>query len=65
MRFARRPAVANGSRNKARIRGSLEQTVGQIRAFLERQARQRARIDFFSALELRFAVEYRCPEVQN
>ena len=46
-------------RNKARIQGTLEQTSGQIRAFLERQARQRARLDFFGALELRFAVEYR------
>ena len=46
-------------RNKARIRGSLEQSSGQIRAYLERQARQRARNAFFAALELRFAVEYR------
>ncbi len=46
-------------RNKARIRGSLEQTSGQIRAYLERQAQQRARSEFFTALEQRFAVEYR------
>lgn len=46
-------------RNRARIRGTLEQTGGQIRAYLERQAQQRARGDFFSALEKRFAVEYR------
>ena len=46
-------------RNKARIRGSLEQTGGQIRAYLEHEARQRARTEFFQALESRFAVEYR------
>ena len=46
-------------RNKARIRGSLEQTSGQIRAYLERQAQQRVRHEFFAALEQRFAVEYR------
>ena len=46
-------------RNQARIQGSLEQTSGQIRAYLKRQARQRARNEFFKALELRFAVEYR------
>jgi len=46
-------------RNQARIRGTLEQTAGQIRAYLERQARQRARNEFFAALEQRFAVEYR------
>ena len=46
-------------RNRARIQGSLEQTSGQIRVYLERQARQRARNEFFAALEQRFAVEYR------
>ena len=46
-------------RNKARIQGSLEQTGGQIRAYLERQAQQRVRNEFFTALEQRFAVEYR------
>ena len=46
-------------RNKARIRGTLEQTSGQIRAYLERQAQQRARSAFFTSLEQRFAVEYR------
>ena len=46
-------------RNKARIRGTLAQVADQIRAYLERQAIQRARLDFFAALERRFAVEYR------
>ena len=46
-------------RNKARIRSSLEQASAQIRAYLERQGRQRVRDAFFAALEQRFAVEYR------
>ena len=46
-------------RNKARIRGTLAQVADQIRAYLERQEIQRARLGFFTALERRFAVEYR------
>ena len=46
-------------RNKGRIRDPLAQVADQIRAFLERQAVQRARLDLFAALEQRFAVEYR------
>ena len=46
-------------RNQARIGRPLAEVAGQIRAFLERQALVRARDEFFSSLEARFAVEYR------
>ena len=46
-------------RNKARIGRPLAEIGGQIRDFLERQALAGAREEFFAALEVRFAVEYR------
>ena len=46
-------------RNQARIGRPLAEIAGQIRDFLERQALVDAREEFFAALEVRFAVEYR------
>ena len=54
-----REIAAFYERNKARIRDPLAQVADRIRVFLEQQAIQRARLDFFAALERRFAVEYR------
>ena len=54
-----REIAAFYERNKARIRGTLAQVADQIRAYLEQQEIQRARLGFFAALERRFAVEYR------
>ena len=46
-------------RNQARIPYPLNQVAGQIRAFLQQQAVQRAQDEFYTDLERRFAVDYR------